>query len=661
MIRKFKNFDAGEFISKKKALKEAAEAALEPEKRTMVAPKVDPSVNIDDVITGKAFYEDPYLFKISNIVWRKLKNIGEFGVYHDIVYLNGVPGVWFYGIDNEKNIVCCRNTNIKTISVFNEFEPKGTNKAVVTYSTEKLGFKDMIDQMEEDLKESQMEVNEELILEAGGFGNGYSIQNVKNFQKFSWVDKQFVYDLCTNNTKGDAKLFMISGVYSGDKTITRLCASYSPKGQASEGSAKYLVALGFDIIADRYSSVDPTFKAIADEYKAKYKGGSPVITTSYGVEFETEDEDEEALKREAERKAAEEERIRIDSEKYVETLRELREMTDVMCNYVKQNGILNKDDASAMPRRGIILLGKGGIGKTATVKKVLKEKNMVKNKDYIWVGSERVTADKLYTLMYKYNGKLIVFDDTGDLFEGKYNGPLWKSALQTDLEDCEIGFPGKESKLKVYDDRTMENRQKRYYAEIGAKSDEDKTIFYKQQMKKRGLSFSKLGKGVVSEDPDLSQQDIQYLMDKIDELWKEESQNVEPSMPTHFYYTGVVIIMSNLDKEDFIDSVGGNSSWKALKSRFVNFNVNPYSETLWSVIKDQIMEEYNNESIDDDACMIPREMTEEFIDEVEALLAEDACEGLTYRTIVGFSRILRGAPGLRSWKTKLKRELTGED
>ena len=59
--------------------------------------------------------------------------------------------------------------------------------------------------------------------------------------------------------------------------------------------------------------------------------------------------------------------------------------------------------------------------------------------------------------------------------------------------------------------------------------------------------------------------------------------------------------------------------------------------------------------------MIPRNMTEEFIEEVEKLLAEDPCDGFTYRTIAGFSIILRGAPGLRSWKSKLRRELTGED
>ena len=84
MIKKFKNFDADEFLNKKRALKEAVES-LESKKQTMVTPKVDPNVNIDDVITGKAIYEDPYLFKIVNNVKKKINSIGEFGVYHDIL------------------------------------------------------------------------------------------------------------------------------------------------------------------------------------------------------------------------------------------------------------------------------------------------------------------------------------------------------------------------------------------------------------------------------------------------------------------------------------------------------------------------------------------------------------------------------------------------
>ena len=660
MIKKFKNFDADGFINKKKALKEAVESSLESKNQTMVASKVDLDVNIDDVITGKAFYEDPYLFKIFNIVWKRLKSIGEFGVYHDIVYLNNVPGIWFYGIDNEKNIVCCRDTNIKTMSIFNDFELGASNKAVVTYSTEKFGFKDMIDQLIDDLKNS-VTVNEELLLEAGGFGDGYSEKNIANFNRLNWYDKKYMYDLVASTKKGDAVLKMVAAMNNNDKDVTRILSTF---GSVTRGSCKYIVGLANDVASARYTGVNKDMDSLISEYRSKYTGSGPAIAVTSGTDFVTTDMEEEEEERSKAAKAAEQERIRKDREKYMGTMQELKEMTEVMCNYVKQNGILNRDDASAMPKRGIILLGKGGIGKTKTVKTVLKEKNMIKNKDYVWIGSESVTADKLYTLMYKYNGKLIIFDDTGDLFEGKYNGPLWKTALQTDLEDCEIGYPGKESKLNIYDDRVLQNRQKRYYVEIGAKSEEDKTIFYKQQMKKYGLSYSKAGIGkrrLVSDDPDLTEQDIEYLKKKMDDLWAEESQNVEPAMPKHFYYTGVVIIMSNLDKEDFIDSVGGNRSWGALQSRFVNFNINPYSETLWNVIKEQILDEYNNESLNDDLCMIPRNMTEEFIEEVEKLLAEDPCDGFTYRTIAGFSIILRGAPGLRSWKSKLRRELTGED
>lgn len=660
MIKKFKNFDADGFINKKKALKEAVESSLESKKQTMVASKVDPDVNIDDVITGKAFYEDPYLFKIFNIVWKRLKSIGEFGVYHDIIYLNNVPGIWFYGIDNEKNIVCCRDTNIKTMSIFNDFELGASNKAVVTYSTEKFGFKDMLDQLIDDLQNSTI-VNEELLLEAGGFGDGYSEKNIANFNRLNWYDKKYMYDLVASTKKGDAVLKMVAAMNSNDKDVTRILSTF---GSVTRGSCKYIVGLANDVASARYSGVNKDMDSLISEYRSKYTGSGPAIAVTSGTDFVTTDMEEEEEERRKAIKAEEEARIKRDREKYTGTMQELKEMTEVMCNYVRQNGILDRDDASAMPKRGIILLGKGGIGKTKTVKTVLKEKNMIKNKDYAWIGSESVTADKLYTLMYKYNGKLIVFDDTGDLFEGKYNGPLWKTALQTDLEDCEIGYPGKESKLNIYDDTVLKNRQKRYYVEIGAKSEEDKTIFYKQQMKKYGLRYSKPGVGkprIVSDDPDVTEQDIEYFKKKMDELWKEESQNVEPAMPKHFYYTGVVIIMSNLDKEDFIDSVGGKRSWGALQSRFVNFNINPYSETLWNVIKEQILDEYRNESLDDDLCMIPRNMTEEFIEEVENLLAEDPCDGFTYRTIAGFSIILRGAPGLRSWKSKLRRELTGED
>ena len=676
MIQKFKNFDPSEFIRKKNALKEslvnesAGETAEELEKsifggipdRTMEMPKEDPNIKDEDVITGTPVYSDKYLVKIAQIINKRFEkmNIGKFVMHYNVIYLDGVPGVCFVGTEgNEFTIVCCRNTNVKTISIFKDFKIGETNKAIVSYSTERVGFADMLDQLEDDLK-TNSEINEG----AGNsvrFGDGYSPTNLANLRKMPWGDKAYLYDLVSTNGKAQAKNIIISK-FATDARFKSILRSW---GTVTQGSAGYLIGCIYDIMNDRtfkdgtkYADANSDFKALRAEYLAKYNGSSPAIETAYGVDFEVDDEeaDKRAQQAAEEARKAEEERIRLDTEKYLRTIKNLEYTTTAMCNYVKQNGNLNADDLSAMSRRGVLLTGKGGIGKTRTVKTILKEKNMIKNRDYVWIGSESVTADKLYTLMYKYNGKLLIFDDTGDIFEGKYNGPLWKTALQTDLDDCEIGYPGANSKLKFYDDRVLTDRQKRYYAEIGHKSDEDKSIFYKQQMRKRGLRYSKLGKGVVSDDPTLSQADIEFLMGKIDELWKEETQNVQPSMPMHFYYTGVVIIMSNMDRDEFIADMS-EKSWKALASRFKNFDINPLAESLWSRIKAMILREYNDETIPDDFCAIPRNMTEDFIRVVEEQIADGKAEGLTYRTITAYSVILRGAPGLETWEDDLRYEL----
>ncbi len=676
MIQKFKNFDPSEFIRKKNALKEslvnesAGETAEELEKsifggapdRTMEMPKEDPNIKDEDVITGTPVYSDKYLVKISQIISKRFEkmNIGKFVMQYNVIYLDGVPGVCFVGIEgNDFTIVCCRNTNVKTISIFKNFKIGETNKAIVSYSTEKVGFTDMLDQLEDDLK-----TNSEITEGAGNsvrFGDGYSPTNLANLRKMPWGDKAFLYDLVSTNGKAQAKNIIISK-FATDARFKSILRSW---GTVTQGSAGYLIGCIYDIMNDRtfkdgtkYADANADFKALRAEYLAKYTGSSPAIETAYGVDFDVDDEeaDKRAQQAAEEARKAEEERIRLDTEKYLRTIKSLEYTTAAMCNYVKQNGNLNADDLSAMSRRGVLLTGKGGIGKTRTVKTILKEKNMIKNRDYVWIGSESVTADKLYTLMYKYNGKLLIFDDTGDIFEGKYNGPLWKTALQTDLDDCEIGYPGANSKLKFYDDRVLTDRQRRYYAEIGHKSDEDKSIFYKQQMRKRGLRYSKLGKGVVSDDPTMSQADIDFLMGKIDDLWKEEIQNVQPAMPMHFYYTGVVIIMSNMDREEFISDMS-EKSWKALASRFKNFDINPLAESLWSRIKAMILREYNDETIPDDFCAIPRNMTEDFIRVVEEQIADGKAEGLTYRTITAYSVILRGAPGLETWEDDLRYEL----
>ena len=122
MIKKFKNFDADEFLNKKRVLKEAVES-VKNEDKTMEVPEDDPDdIPEDEVIFGTPVYKDQYLLKISHIVGRKLKaaGLGNFGVAYNIVYLNNVPGVRFYETEGTRSIICCRDTNEKSISIFNK-------------------------------------------------------------------------------------------------------------------------------------------------------------------------------------------------------------------------------------------------------------------------------------------------------------------------------------------------------------------------------------------------------------------------------------------------------------------------------------------------------------------------------------------------------------
>ena len=657
MLKKFKEFDVNKYVNGKK-LYEAANKETEVNDALKMPNLEDSEFSEEEVITGTAVYDDPFLLKISHIIDKKLTsaNIGKFAIYHDIVYLNGNPGVWFHGLDdNTKDIVCCRNHETKEISIFKEFELGKECASLMTYTTKKLGFKDLLDELINDLNNAS-ELNEAMINEAGGYGDGYSDKNIANFKnKLTWLDRKFMYDLLSTTKKGDAVLKMRAGINT-DKYITSILTSFS---SPTAGSAKYIVGLANDIMTKRYVGISKDMDDLIAEYDSKMSGTNPIITSKPGVTYdatEVDDAEAERIAREESARQRREAEIKEDTEKYEQTIEELGDVVEAMCNYSKNNGKLDANDMSVLTRRGVLLTGKGGIGKTHTLKKVLKDNNMVLNKDYVWMSSGLSTSDELYKLMYEYNGKLIILDDAPKIFEGDYRISMWKNCLQTDIEDCLIGYPGRESNLKVYDVRALKgNRQRRYYMELGRKSGEDKDEFRTKEMKKYGLKKS--GNKILATDPDLDENEIANIMQKIDERWKEEERQMKPAMPNQFIFTGVVIIITNEPRDKFEQTVG-SGNWGAIKSRFTNFDISPLAESLWSVMKAKILKEFNDESMDDANRAIPRNMTEEFIEEVESLICDSDYQGITWRTIKAFGLALRGEKGLKSWKRKLREELS---
>ena len=663
MIKKFKNFDADGFINKKKALKEALGGDIKD--TVMESPEIDPDVNVDEIITGTPVYENPYLLKISNIIGKKLKSsgLGDFGVAYNVVYLDDIPGVRFFEKGGNRSIVCCRSTNEKSISIFNNFEVGKENVAIVTYSTKKLGFKDMIDQLIDDLKGDT--VNEGVINEAvDRYGSGWTVKEVMAFEKLDHSERDFVYSFIRKFGKTTAAAQFLALASGGDPVAARIWTKYKGADDVKGGPVKYMMDMANTVVTaangvkQSGSYQEAVDDRILDNLIADYKGAGPAIVTTSEVAYDTGEEVDEIEMRRAEMEAKHKAKIDEDVKNYESTMKELEMVLTAMCNYVRQNGNLDANDKSVMSRRGILLTGKGGIGKTNTLKRVLKNKNMVLNRDYVWAGSGNSTADSVYQLMYEYNGKLIVFDDSPNLFDGDYRVSMWKNALQTDIEDCLIGYPGKESKLRVYNVRRLKgDRQKQYYTEIGRKSADDKTDFYKKEMKKYSLYYSPSAPGGVASKEDADQELIDLYMSKIDDSWKDEEENTQPSMPNEFIFTGCVVIISNLERDGFINEVG-KGNWDAISSRFDNYDISPYSETLWRVMKKKILDEFENKSIPDDKCIIPRDMVEEFIEEVETLLADPNYQSINWRTLTMFHDVLNGAPGRATWKSKLRRELS---
>ena len=666
MIKKFKNFDADGFINKKKALKEAVES-VRNEDKTMEVPEDDPDdIPEDEVIFGTPVYKDQYLLKISHIVGRKLKaaGLGNFGVAYNIVYLNNVPGVRFYEIEGTRSIVCCRDTNEKSISIFNNFEVGKENVAIVTYSTKKLGFNDMIDQMVDDLKGDT--VNEGVINEAADrYGSGWTVKEVMSFEKLDHDERDFVYSFIRKFGKTTAAAQFLALASGGDPVAARVWKKYKGIDDVKGGPVKYMMDMANTVVTaangvkqggSYQAAVDD---GILDNLIADCKGAGPAIVTKSEVSYDTGEEVDEFETRRAEMEARHETEIEEDTRRYEKTMGRIKSIAEVMCNYVKQKGKLDKDDKSIMSRRGILITGKGGIGKTHSIKTALDEKKMIVNRDYVWLASGNSTADNVYKLMYDFNGKLLVFDDSPNIFEGDYRISMWKNALQTDLDQCKIGYPGKESKLAVYDViRLKGNRQKKYFTEIGRKSLDDKDEFYKKEMKRYGIKFSGIsGKPVPTVSSGLSQEEVDEIMIKLDDRWKDEEANTKPAMPNEFIFTGLVIIISNLSRERFIQQVG-QGNWDAISSRFTNFDISPMAESLWRVMKKRILGDYNDKTIDDENCIIPRDMVEEFIEEVESLIPNKEYQSINWRTITMFHDILNGAPGRETWKEALKDELS---
>ena len=633
MIKSFKDFD---FELKGQKIYEAIDDVNDENKDENIFTE-------EDVVVPEMISDNDFLLKISKIVLKRLdaSGLGDFGVHPAIITIDNTPGVYFYNYDNPSmNIVICRNMNGKHAYLFKNFNIGEENVADLVLSTKKLGFSDIIEQLISNLKPDTIE--EGLIYEwiEGSFN--YSEKDVEKVSALPVDIRQLIINLLKDDSANKVSLKIFN-----NNTVEPFASIYSAiegiYSRINQSNVKKVVDI-FDRALNNKTEHDEVFNVLND---CKF-GGKTAITSASGISAMVGDELEEI--NEAYKK-----RVEQDTIEYENSMNRIYEMAVAMCRYVKQNGDLDDDDLSALPKRAMIITGKGGIGKSESIRRALEDEGMIEDRDYYNMTSGSTAVQALFKKLYDYNGKLLIFDDSGELFNSTYKLNMWKHALDPDVENADIelsraavGDKSGDSRMYVPAGKT---RQERYFLEVGHSSTEEKTKFYKKR-------FDELVKKYREETGDVSPigtKQRNEFNEIIDIEWNKHEEEREPLMPNKFKYKGVVIIISN-DTRDMFKKEVGVGNWNAIVDRMRSFDLHPMAESIWAVIKKILLKERDEseEKLPSKMCMIPRDIVDEFIEEVERLIEMPQYREMTFRIVAkDMHRVLNGSKGRAHWKDDL--------
>lgn len=632
MIKTFKDFDS--------ELK--GQKIYEAEVINDIREENEDTFTEEDVVVPEMISDNKFLLKISKIVLKKLDaaGFGEFGVHPTIVTIDDVPGVYFYNYDNpEMNIVICRNVNGKHVYLFKEFVMGGKNTADLVLSTTKLGFSDIITQMISYFTPNAIE--EGLICEWVEGSFNYSEKDVEKVANLPIDIRQMIVNLLKDDSANG-----VSKKIFNNNTVEPFATLYGAiegiYGRVNQSNVKKVVDI-FDRALNKKTDHEEVFNVLND---VKFSGKT-AISSSSGVPAMVDDEMGEFSE-------AYKKRVEQDTAEYESSMDRIYEMAVAMCRYVKQNGDLDDDDLSALPKRAMIITGKGGIGKSESIRRALSDEGMIEDRDYYNMTSGSTAVQALFKKLYDYNGKLLIFDDSGELFNSTYKLNMWKHALDPDVENADI-----ELSRAAVGDKTGGNmyvpagksRQERYFLEVGHSSTEEKTKFYK----KRFDEMEKDYRDKTGDRSALTTSQRNEFYENIDLEWNKHEEEKEPLMPNKFKYKGVVVIISNDTRDAFKKEVGvGN--WNAIVDRMRSFDLHPMAESIWAVIKKILLKQrdMSEEVLPDKMCMIPRDIVDEFIEEVERLLEMPQYREMTFRIVAkDMHRVLNGSKGRAHWKEDL--------
>ena len=304
----------------------------------------------------------------------------------------------------------------------------------------------------------------------------------------------------------------------------------------------------------------------------------------------------------------------------------LDSMEGLLRDFIKYTRASRVDKLTNPEFRGmtpaLFISGIGGIGKSNTWKKVKKDAdlNVRRGFDYAERGSAPVLPQEVYKFIYDNNGKLLVFDDTPDLFSSSYAPSFWKAALTMPDES--------EFSIVQAPNRTGGAYYSLSDCKIGnivsAKMRYEKECPIERKSFPAGMSA--------------------------EEKAKLEAESKTIYTPNEIPVMSKFLFIVNESEDDMAKQLGAH--WGAIKSRVRFMVIAPPAEVLWTKIKSMILATQDDEA----KAWIPKPYVKEVIDFVEDLLYKQAAENLSFR---GF-----GDGGIRyaithgdDWKLMLKGQL----
>lgn len=314
---------------------------------------------------------------------------------------------------------------------------------------------------------------------------------------------------------------------------------------------------------------------------------------------------------------------------YDENSKSIKEIIGDYTKFYKANGADKLEILSYTPQL-LIVPGKGGIGKTSIVKRMLKDAGLRENVDFYCTGSMSSDAESIYNVCYDYNGKIIVLDDIPELFAGANRQSLWKNLISGNMgEYGKPSCPVRQTNSRYYDPKKFGiDMRARYYAEAGDES----TL--------SGSKARALNAALKSSDPTVRRKAEKELEDM-----EMSSENVVK--PSSFTFTGVIIALSNVSPKEMRQEIGTVQSWKAIATRARIIELNPPGWVLWLKDKSVILAQAEDQSIPDESTMIPRDMVDTYIEFVESTISDGEHDDFNYRISGYVGKLMRLG---RAWK-----------